>query len=155
MTRQGALPFALVLALVGCGVTSTSSSGISVPSGASLDEFELRDRCNPKDPTEDCTDRALEIAEAMLQRLGQPQPPEDLRAAVAGPHFDIQVDRDPPWDWRSADGSTGTTPTATIDLVPCFVSGDGAIVRLDVDAPGYVVPLDLTQRLVDALFVRG
>ena len=146
----------LVLALAGCGVTSMTSSGITVPAGpAVLDPFGLRERCGPGPGSETCTDRALEVAGEMLQNLGNPlAPPSESTPPFVMP-FAIQVDGDPAWEWRSADGSGGSTPTATIDLEP-FLSGSGdAIVRLAGDDRGYPVPEDLAQQMVDALFVRA
>jgi hypothetical protein len=154
-SRTAALAAALVLALAGCGLSSVSSSGITVPAGpAALDAFGLRERCNPGPGSDACTDRAFGVVGEMLQNLGSPSPPAPgLTAPLVAP-FTIQVDRNPAWEWRSADGSGGSTAAAVIDLEP-FLSGRGdAIVRIGGDDPGYPVTPELAQRLVDALFVR-
>lgn len=142
---------ALAILLAGCFATSTTSAGISVPAGSDLDRFDLRERCGPRDSS--CTDRALEIAGTILQSLGPANPPAPLPAPGLMP-FTIQVDRDPAWEWRSADGSGGSTANAVIDL-DAFLSGDGdAVVRIGGDDPGYPIPPALAQQLVDALFIQ-
>ena len=126
-TAPALIGAALAVALTACGVTALTSSGISVPAGPQLDQFGLTAKCQGEDSS--CTDRAMEIAEGMLQRLGPPLPPAPAPAAGAElvVPFTIQVDRDPPWEWRSTgsgtDGSSGTVGMATIDVEP-FLPGE-------------------------------
>ena len=152
---RAVLAIALAMALVGCGVSSTTSSGITVPAGPQLNQFALAPRCPAGDAS--CTDRALELAEEMLRHLEAPLPPADGAPTGTGlvVPFTVQVDHDPSWEWRSADGTSGSTGAATIDLEP-FLAGRGpALVRIGGDDPAYAAPGDLTQQLIDALFIRG
>ena len=144
----------LGVALTACGVTGLTSSGISVPAGPQLGEFGLTPRCRGEDSS--CTDRALEIAEETLQRLGPALPPAEPPGAGAEliVPFTVQVDRDPPWEWRSSDEDGGSVAMATIDLEPYLAGRGDAIVRLGGDDPGYPAPRELVELLVDALFVR-
>ena len=153
---RAALGGALAILLAGCGIGSTTGSGISVPTGPQLNEFTLTERCQAAGDSS-CTDRALEIASELLRRLGPPMPPEDDRPAVPEVRvpFTISVDHDPPFEWDSADGTRGTTAGARIDLEP-FLAGRGpAIVRIDATELTYPAPDDVSQLLVDALFLRG
>lgn len=143
----------LGMLLASCLGPSVVGSGISVPAGPQLVEYELVERCGqPGDSS--CTDRALDIAERILVNLGAAQPPTDPQASLAVP-FTIQVDRDPPWEWRASDGTGGQTAVAIVDLEP-FLEGRGpALVRIGGDDPGYAVPDELTRELIEALFLTG
>ena len=144
----------LGVSLAACGVSSGRSSGISVPAGPQLEEYGLAPRCQGQDSS--CTDRAIEIAEEMLRQLGPPLPAAEAPAgdeAIVVP-FTVQVDRDPPWEWRSTGGNAGTAGMATIDLEQ-FLSGRGdALVRLDESDTAYPVPGGLAEQLVETLFTR-
>jgi hypothetical protein len=143
---------ALAFLLAGCFATSTTSSGISVPAGPDLDRFDLRERCGGGDPS--CTDRAQDLISPILQSLGPANPPRPAPAPGVLP-FTIQVDRDPPWDWRSSDGSVGTTSNVVIDLEALLAGNGDAVARIGGDDPGYPIPAALAQQLIDALFIRG
>jgi hypothetical protein len=151
LTRTSLALATIALLASACFAPTTTSTGISIPGDPTLGELGLRLRCvEPGDTS--CTDRALEIAEAMLVRLGTALPPTDPDDPLRVP-FTIQVDRDPAWEWRSAGGPGGTTRMVAIDLEP-FLAGRGdATARINGDDPRFGVPAGLTTQLLDALFV--
>jgi hypothetical protein len=144
--------FVLALLLAGCMGTTTVGYGISVPTGPDLDRFGLRERCSGEDAS--CTDSAYDLVGTILQSLGPANAPNPS-PALGGPPFILQVDRDPPWEWRSSDGAGGTSANVVIDLEPLLAGRGDAIVRIAGDDPGYPIPTALAQQLIDALFIRG
>ena len=146
------LAIAFVALATGCGAWNSSSSGITVPGGPQAAQFGLTPRCQPGDST--CTDLALATVDEILGNLGAPLPPAP--GAPPGPQvnfrFTIQVDRDPAWAWRSADGSGGTTGNAMIELEPYLAGRGDALVRIAGNDAAYPIPPELAQPLVDALF---
>ena len=153
MSRPAAWLGATALMLTSCLGTSTVGYGLAVPAGPQLAEHGLAERCSePRDSS--CTDQAFDIAERILVNLGAAQPPVEPQASIEVP-FIVQVDRDPPAEWRSTDGDGGEATLATIDLEP-FLEGRGpALVRIGGDDPGYAVPDQLARELIEALFRTG
>jgi hypothetical protein len=139
--RRFATAVALCLVLItGCGVMGTSSSGISHPSGPSLEQFGLRDRCPPETG---CSERAMEAVEAALGRLGPEitDTPITSNGGVEGPPADrlyLEVMSDPMLEWRTAEGTEGSSAGFMIDLTdenPYVVVAPGQAFRLaDEDA---------------------
>jgi hypothetical protein len=108
----------VLLAAAGCGLGSTSSSGMTYPAGASLEQFGLRDRCPPE---ADCSERAMEVIEGALARLGPEimDTPITTNGGAAGPPADrlyIDVTSDPMLAWRSSSGPEGASAGFMIDL---------------------------------------
>ena len=83
--RRFGITAALGLAVItGCGAISTSSSGMSYPAGASLEQFGLRERCAGEG---DCDERAMEAIRAALGRLGPGDPEHPDHGATAARRF--------------------------------------------------------------------
>jgi hypothetical protein len=142
-----------VLLLAACFGTTTGSSGISAPTGPTLAEFGLRERCVAGGDLT-CSERALEVAGRALAQLG-PKIPDDGDGADALVGLVVQVDRDPPWPWRAGDGNSGVVGSASFDLTS-FVTGEGdAHVRLNGVAGAYLLPDEAAQAMVEALWVRA
>ena len=109
MAGRLVLAAAFCLALVaGCGVTSTSSSGITYPAGPSLEQFGVRERC-PQGG--DCSERAMEAIQAALGRLGPEILNTPIRSngveAVPEDRLYVEVTIDPMLNWRSKAGAEG------------------------------------------------
>jgi hypothetical protein len=114
------LPIAAALCLVvvaGCGLTGTSSSGMSYPAGASLEQFGLRDRCPPEP---DCSERAMEAIQAALGRLGPEILNTPIRSngveAIPEDRLYVEVTIDPMLEWRTTTGQEGGVTAFRIDL---------------------------------------
>ena len=148
------LPLVTAAMLCGCWVTSVSSGGMSMPSGPTLAEFGVAERCGRQDPS--CWEAAQQLVERILANLGEAidDPPMDGPDAV--PPVDrliISFDSDPPFRWRSAIGGDGETTRAHVDLTDAL---DGGVAYAVVgDGLAFVVDAELTRRLIDTLFVPG
>jgi hypothetical protein len=138
------IPLAAVLctvALAGCFVTSTTTSGIGYPAGPSLEKFGLRERC-PEGG--DCTQRAMDAIEAALGRLG----PELVNPPITSPggapaaepvppdRLYVEITVDPMLEWQAATGAAGSGSAFRVDLTD--------------DRPYVVVAPRLSFRLNDA-----
>jgi hypothetical protein len=113
------LPLAMAVCVVvvaGCGVSGSSSGGMSYPAGPSLAQFGVRERC-PQGG--ECSDRAMEAIRVALSRLG----PEIQDAPITsnggdGPPADrlyVEITNDPMLEWR-ATGAEGNSSAFRIDL---------------------------------------
>jgi len=116
------LAAAFCLALIaGCGVTGTSSSGLTYPAGPSLEQFGLRERC-PQGG--ECSDRAMEAFMAALGRLGPEirdtpiTSPGGAPAAAPVPEdrLYVEIAVDPMLDWLAATGAGGSGGAFRVDL---------------------------------------
>jgi hypothetical protein len=149
------LALGLALLVAGCPITSVGSSGIGYPVDPTLSHYGLRLRCTmPEDAS--CTDRALDIVGEAFPDLGGELPPWPLPRDEAQPAivpFVIEVQRDPPWDWRTIDEKGGRSGRAAIDLTQFLVGRGDAYVRFDESDPAFTFPDRWAERLVDALFV--
>ncbi|MGZ8476293.1 MAG: hypothetical protein ACXWWQ_08780 [Candidatus Limnocylindria bacterium] len=140
-----------VLLLVGCGVTSTSSSGISYPVGPSLAELHVRERCGAQDGS--CHDRAQAALDEIVGELGAPvddpsvQSPDDPPAEG---RLLITYDSDPPFAW-TAEGASGTADRVVVDVTGALRGGQSYAVV----GPGLAYEVDAAQAedLLFALFV--
>ena len=118
-------PLAAVMWLVfvtGCGVMSTSSTSMSYPAGASLEQFGLRERCS--EGGGDCDQRAMEAFVAALARLG----PEIRDTPITSPggapraapvpegRLYVEITVDPMLDWVAATGAGGGGGAFRVDL---------------------------------------
>lgn len=145
-----AVLFAILLA--GCGITSTSSSGIGHPVGPSLDEFGVRQRCAGEDST--CNDRALEIIRGLLGGLGPRVENPDAQGPMEGQPdglLIVSASSDPPFEFLVADGTAGTTADVVVDLTPS-IDGDGEPYVV-MDAGAFEIDPAAAAALLDALFV--
>jgi len=113
------LPLAIalcVVAIAGCGVSGSSSGGMSYPAGPSLAQFGVRERC-PQGG--DCSDQAMEAIRVALSRLG----PEMQNAPITSNGGDappedrlyVEITNDPMLEWR-ATGAEGSSAAFRIDL---------------------------------------
>jgi hypothetical protein len=119
--RVGLAAFVSIVVLVGCGVTGSSSSGISYPAGPSLEQFGLRERC-PQGG--ECGDRAMEAFVAALGRLG----PEIRNTPITSPggapaaapvpedRLYVEITVDPMLDWLATTGGGGSGSAFRVDL---------------------------------------
>jgi hypothetical protein len=146
--RVVALLVVVALSASGCLVTSTSSSGMGYPAGPSLEQFGVRERC-PQGG--DCIDRATDAVEAALGRLEE-QIDATLITTTDGPPPDdrlyVDVDRDPPMEWRLLNGMEGTSQGVMVDLTdddPYVVVAPGLAFRLSAED---------AAAIRDALFVE-
>ena len=116
--RRLVLAATLCLVVVsGCGVTGTSTSGMSYPAGPTLEQFGLRDRCPPE---AECSERAMEAIQAALGRLGPEILNTPIRSNGVEPIPDdrlyVEVTIDPMLTWRSKTGAEGGVTAFRIDL---------------------------------------
>ena len=143
----------LVAVLAGCGVTTTAGGAISYPVGPSLAEFGLRERCAGRDQS--CQDRAQVMLGGILAELGPPAVDPAMRAPDDPPpegRLLIIFDAEPPFEWQTVDGVSGTAERVVIDLTG-VVDGSQSYA---VIGPGEAYAIDAGQAaaLLDALFVR-
>jgi hypothetical protein len=138
----------IALMTTACLVTGTSSGGISYPSGPSLAQFGLRDRC-PQGG--DCTQHATDAVKAALTQLGAivEDPPVTTTGVAPLPdRLLIDVDSDPPFSWRAENGAEGESVAVRVDLTDAIayvvVAPDTAFRLRDEDAAA----------IRDALFIR-
>jgi len=116
MWRRISVAAALIV-VAGCGAMDTSSTGMSYPAGASLEQFGLRERCGPGG---DCGDRAMEAIRAALGRLGPEILDTPIRSNGVEPVPDdrlyVEITVDPMLEWRNATGAEGGVTAFRIDL---------------------------------------
>lgn len=105
----------------GCGAVRVASTGVSYPSGPSLEPFGLRERCPERG---DCNDRALEAIAVALSRLG----PEVRDAPITSPggapaaapvppgRLYVEITVDPALEWRASTGAGGAGTAFRVDL---------------------------------------
>ena len=150
MRRAAAALLAVLLA--GCGIASTSSSGLGYPAGPSLEAFGLRERCGAEDSS--CNERALDIIRELLRGLG----PRAENPVAQGPMegqpeglLVVTASSDPQFGFRATDSSEGTTAEVVVDLTPSL-DGDGS--PYVVMEPGaFEIDPEGANALLDALFV--
>jgi hypothetical protein len=136
MTRRTAIVSLLALAALGasgCLATSTSTGGIGYPAGPTLGQFGLRERCERGG---DCSERATDAVEVALGRLGpgiEDTPIADPDGAPPADRLYVDVDRDPPMEWRSESGAEGSSLGVMVDLTddePYVIVAPGVAFRL-------------------------
>jgi hypothetical protein len=106
----------LTLGVSGCLVTSTSSSGLGYPAGPSLDQFDVRARCERGG---DCSQRAMDALETALGRLGAEIRDTPITTTGDAPPPDrlyVNATSDPPLEWRSSSGAGGSAGGLIVDL---------------------------------------
>jgi hypothetical protein len=119
--RIGVGAILCLLLLPGCLATSTSSSSIGYPSGPSLEQFGLRERC-PREG--DCTARAMDAIVAALGRLGPEirdtpiTSPGGAPAAAPVPpdRLYVEITVDPMMEWHATTGGGGSGSAFRVDL---------------------------------------
>ena len=112
---------ALWLAVAGCGVMSTTSTSLTHPTGASLEQFELTERCQDGG---DCSERAMEAFEAALGRLGPEirdtpiTSPGGAPAAAPVPpdRLYVEIVVEPMLEWANGTGASGAAFAFRVDL---------------------------------------
>jgi hypothetical protein len=110
-----------LVVVAGCGVTSTTSTGMTYPAGPTLEQFGLRERC-PQGG--ECSDRAMEAFVAALGRLGPEirntpiTSPGGAPAAAPVPEDRLYVEMtvDPMLDWLATTGPGGSGGAFRVDL---------------------------------------
>ena len=143
----------MLILLAACGISSTSSISISHPSGPTLEQFGLRERC-PR--AGECSDRAIEAFTAALSRLGPEIPNAPITSPGGAPaappvpegRLYVEILADPMLDWQtSTTGPGGSGSAFRVDL-----TDQNAYV---VVAPRYAFALsaDDAAAIRDALFV--
>ncbi|MEP7082505.1 MAG: hypothetical protein ABI841_05965 [Chloroflexota bacterium] len=140
-----------VLFLVGCGVTSTSSSGISYPVGPSLAKLHVRERCGAQD--ESCHERAQAVLDGVVGGLGAPVDDPAVGAPNDPPsegRLLITFDSEPPFAW-TAEGASGSAERVVVDVTGALRGGQSyAVVG---DGLAYEVDAQQATDLLFALFV--
>jgi hypothetical protein len=132
---------------------STRTTSLTHPTGPSLEQFELTERC-PEGG--DCSERAMEAFVAALGRLG----PEIVDAPITSPggapaaapvppdRLYVEIYIEPMTDWQASTGASGSGFAFRVDLTdenPYVVVAPRWSFRLsDADAAA----------IRDALFVR-
>jgi hypothetical protein len=122
MRRPFGVGLALCLTVIsGCLGTTTSSRSIDYPSGPSLEQFGLRERCADGG---DCSERAMEAIVAALGRLG----PEIRNTPVTSPggapaadpvppdRLVVGITVDPMLEWQATTGAGGSGSAFRVDL---------------------------------------
>jgi hypothetical protein len=143
--------------LAGClGITSTGSAGLVVPTGPTLEVYGVADRCSGDDT---CFDGVQALTEDILAHLGEPvASPPGLPSVDGQPAVPLTVDveRDPPFDWRAADDEPGTSPRVRFDLSDHFLTDGDVVVNVgtDDDPRWYAVPDELGAELARLIFAR-
>ena len=140
-----------VLLLVGCGVTGTSTGGISYPAGPSLAEFHVRERCGRQDSS--CQDRAQTVLDGILTELGPPVDDPAIQAPNDPPaegRLLITFDSQPPFEW-AAEAASGSGELVVLDVTGALRGGQSYAVV----GPGVAYEVDAQQAedLLFALFV--
>lgn len=109
------------LSLTGCLLGTSSSTSITYPTGASLEQFGVRDRCEAGG---DCSERAMGAFVAALARLGPEivDPPitspggAPAAAPVPPDRLYVEIYVEPMLEWHSAVGASGAGFAFRVDL---------------------------------------
>jgi hypothetical protein len=153
MRAAAAAAVLLAALLAGCPLTSTSGSGLGYSAEPTLEALGLRERCVGQDSS--CSDRALEVIRQLLDGLGpRVNDPVAQQAAEGQPDgvFVITASSDPPFEFRTADGSAGTTLDVSVDVTPSLEGRGAAYVVMEAGA--FEIDPEGARALLDALFVR-
>jgi len=156
MRRLLALIFSGFLAS-GCGGGfETRSAGLDFGTDvAALQPFGVAVRCRPRDSS--CTDRALQMLEPMLLRLGDPYAGPGVSDSSGSPtdgSLLLVFHRDPAVRWQSTDGA-GMTRRVAVDIGPYLLGIGEAYAIVDSDAPlRFVLPHAAADELISSLYLR-